>query len=126
MNRGLARQVVGLVAAYVVALGMLLPVFQAALAPAAGGQDGFAVICSAGGGVPAAPNHQPIDPPPLCPACATCVMAGCAPLAAWPVGPALARVVETGSTRVALKPAAGEPPGPRMAGINLARAPPAA
>jgi hypothetical protein len=126
MNRSLARKVVGLVAAYAVALGTLLPVLLAALGPAAGGQTGLAVICSAGGAGPASPGHQPINPLPLCPACATCAMAGCATMAAWPAGPALARAAEISSARVAPKPAGSEPQAPRLAGINLARAPPAA
>jgi hypothetical protein len=128
MDRSLARKVVGLVAAYAVALGALLPVLAAALAPAANGRIGLAVICSpAGLGTgPASPTHLPIAPVPLCPACAGCAMAGCITIAPGPDSPFVVRAAAINSARVTPSLADGQPQRPRLAGINLARAPPRA
>jgi hypothetical protein len=78
MNRRLDRRLVALAAAYAVALNTLLPVFTAILLPAASGEIGQAVICSAGGPGPAADGSAPEKPQPLCPCGAACAMPGCA------------------------------------------------
>jgi hypothetical protein len=125
MDRSLGRKIVGLVAAYAVALGTLLPVLATALAPQANERIGLAIICSAGGAGPASPSHLPILPMPLCPACAGCAVAGCVALAPGPGGPALGRAAAISSAGVTPRVAGGRPQAARLAGSNLARAPPA-
>jgi hypothetical protein len=78
MNRGLDRRLVALAAAYAVALNTLLAVFTAILPPAASGEIGPAVICSAGGPGWASDSGAPDQPQPLCPCSGACAMPGCA------------------------------------------------
>ncbi len=121
MNRGLLRRIVGLIAAYAVALNVLLPAFNS-FAESPSGDP--AVICASGAGGDASPLHAPGKPLP-CPACAACTMAGCA-----------AGAVDT-RVESQLSPVAAEVPSvtPRretadwrltLGGIRLARAPPRA
>jgi hypothetical protein len=126
MDRSLGRRIVGLVAAYAVALGALLPVAAAVIAPSASGQIGLAAICATGGSGPASPSHLPAPPMPPCPACAGCAMAGCVAMAPGPEGLSLGRAVAISSAGVAPSLAGGQPRAARLAGTNLARAPPAA
>jgi len=125
MDRSLGRKIVGLLAAYAVALATLLPVLAAVLAPQASGAIGLAIICSTGGAGSASPSHLPVGPVPFCPACAGCAMAGCVSIAPGPDGPALGHVAEISSARAAPSLAGGRPQATRLAGSNLARAPPA-
>jgi hypothetical protein len=78
MNRRFDHRLVALAAAYAVALNTLLPVFTGILLPAASGEIGPAVICSAGGPGSAADGSAPEKPQPLCPCSAACAVPGCA------------------------------------------------
>jgi hypothetical protein len=74
MNRRLDRKLVALVAAYAVALNILLPVLGVVL-PVASGAPGFAVLCASQGA--ASDRGAPQKPEPLCPCGASCAMPGC-------------------------------------------------
>jgi hypothetical protein len=126
MDRSLGRKIVGLLAAYAVALATLLPGLAAVLGPQASGRIGLAIICSTGSAGPVSPSHLPIPPIPLCPACAGCTMAGCVTIAPGPDGPALGRAAAISLARIAPSLGGGRPQATRLAGSNLARAPPAA
>jgi hypothetical protein len=78
MDRRLARRLVALAAAYAVALNALLPALTAILPPAAIGEIGLAVVCSAGGAGSASDSGAPETPHPLCPCSGACAMPGCA------------------------------------------------
>lgn len=78
MDRRLDRRLVALAAAYAVVLNALLPAVSAILLPAAIGQIGLAVICSAGGAGSASDRGGPEKPQPLCPCDGACAMPGCA------------------------------------------------
>jgi hypothetical protein len=121
MNRGPLRRIVGLIAAYAVALNMLLPAFNSIAASPSGD---FAVICASAGGGASSPLHAPDKPLP-CPACATCTMAGCA-------GGAVDTRVESQFSPVATEIPSVSPRRETadwrltLGGIRLARAPPRA
>jgi hypothetical protein len=121
MNRGLLRRIVGLIAAYAVALNMLLPAFNSL---AASPSTDPAVICASAAGGASSPLHAPGKPLP-CPACATCTMAGCAGGA---VGTKVASLLSPAATKIASVSPRRETADWRLTlgGIRLARAPPRA
>jgi hypothetical protein len=81
MDRRLARRLVALAAAYAVVLNTILPVLGAILLPAAVGEVGWAVICSAHGAGLASDRGVPEKPSPPCPCGGACAMPGCAAIA---------------------------------------------
>jgi hypothetical protein len=126
MNRRLDRRLVALAAAYAVALNTLLPVFTAILLPAASGEIGAAVTCSAGGSGSAADNSAPEKPQPPCPCSAACAMSGCAATVLPDHDPAGAATawVSTGLAGLGREPPQKQALWP--GGRKLARGPPAA
>jgi hypothetical protein len=126
MDRRLARRLVALAAAYAVVLNTILPVLGALLLPAAVGEVGWAVICSAHGAGSASDQGGPEKPPPLCPCGGACAMPGCAAIA-LPDGDPAGVVAACASAA----PAAPWPSGRRTeafwpGGRKLARGPPIA
>ncbi len=81
MDRRLDRRLVALATAYAVVLNTLLPVLGAILLPAAIGEIGAAVICSAHGAGSTPDQGGPEKPSPLCPCGGACAMPGCAAIA---------------------------------------------
>jgi hypothetical protein len=125
MDRRLGRRLVALAAAYAVALNTLLPVLTALLPPAATGESGLAVICSAGQAGSASDRSAPAKPQPLCPCGGACTMPGCAP-AVLPDDPS-----GVGVASVSIGPAGLRHDGRRQqafwpGGSKLARGPPIA
>ncbi|HWF97325.1 MAG TPA: hypothetical protein VG291_20430 [Xanthobacteraceae bacterium] len=132
----LARRLVALATAYVVALNTLLPVLAAILPPTTIGEIGVAVICSAGAGgsvpqsgVPASgvpARDAPEKPLPLCPGGAACAMSGCAASALPDPGPTGAGAALVPIGRIGRGHDGGPAPTPWPGGSKLARGPPVA
>lgn len=127
MDRRLDRRLVGLAAAYAVALNMLLPVLTLILLPGASSALGPAVICSGAARAESASDHgAPEKPGPLCPCPGPCAMAGCAATASPDAGVVLAAVAWLRVGPVGLGGDGGDTQTFRLDGRNFARGPPAA
>ncbi len=132
----LARRLVALATAYVVALNTLLPVLAAIFPPTTIGEVGVVVICSVGAagsapqssvpawGVPV--RDAPEKPQPLCPGGAACAMSGCAASALPEPGPAGTGAAFVPIGRIGRGHDGGPAPAAWPVGSKLARGPPVA
>jgi hypothetical protein len=118
-----AHRLVGLVAAYAVAVSALLPVLAAVLPPDAALT--FRIICSRDAPGGSSDHGVPIKPQPPCPCPGCCTTSCCGPEPPLPSGVlAIEPAPAAGAAPVRFASSAVDPRGLRLAGSNRARAPP--